>query len=95
LLFRLKDDERLKACFKQLQASMDPQDIIAHVAFHRLQSQALSRRGRLQGAIRALHAAIRLTPTDPTLYDALAVALDTRGDDRGARKARQRAAECR
>jgi hypothetical protein len=91
MLLRLKDDDRLEELLKQLRASLAPHDTVSQVAFYRLQSQAFNRRGRLQASIRALHNAIRLSPRDRTLYEALAVALEARGDTRGASKARQRA----
>jgi len=92
VLLKLKDDARLEQLLKTLRASLGPHDTVGKVAFYRLQSKVLKRRGRLQAAIQALHNAIRLTPRDPTLYEALAVALEARGDTRGAHKARQRAA---
>lgn len=93
VLLKLKDDARLEECLKKLRASLAPHDTVGHVAFYRLQSKALKRRGRLQAAIRSLHNAIRLSPRDRGLYEELAVALEARGDSRGASKARQRAAE--
>ena len=95
VLLKLNDYKRLEGVLKALRVAMGPHDVVARVSYHRLQSTLLVKTGRLQASLRSLHAAIRLSPRDPTLYDALAAVLDLTGDKRGVERARQKAADLR
>ena len=95
VLLRLKDHARLDNVLDKLRNGLSRSDKVSRITYHRLRSKAEARLGRLKSAVRELHKAIRLAPTDPSLYESLASVLTVLGDERGAKRAQEHAARLR